>query len=118
MINAAELASLQAEELLAMPDTAVILRRIGTNSSGGTGGSYLPVGTTRCRVTASLAANEPIIAAELASLTRYQMVVPDGTDIRPSDRIVYSGKTFEIQGGSAVSSWNMSEDWFLTEILR
>jgi hypothetical protein len=120
MIPTAELDILRADSLPAMPDTATILRLTATSTAGGHSQSYGSIGTTPCRLSASVLSggNEQSVAEQLAGIMAYTLVVPAGTDIKPSDRIQVSGRTFEVQAGKTVASWNLSDSWTMTEIQR
>jgi hypothetical protein len=105
MIGDAELASLKAEGLRAMPDTVTILRNTPTQTpTGGWRPAWAPHHTPKCRLSASV------------------LTVPAGTDITPADRVrVPDGsgfRDFEVAAGKTVASWNMSDSWTLTEVQR
>lgn len=101
------------------PDTATILRDTPASTAGGWSSTYVAVGTTACRLTpASLAPAEMIAAAELASITRWFLNVPPGTDIRPRDRVTVQGTTFEVLGGYQPGSWNIADIHILAEVTR
>lgn len=121
--TAGELASLKAEGLRAMPDTATILRAAPTKTAtGGSRPNYTAHHTTKCRLTASVLSggNEQQAAGQLVGIMAYTMTVPAGTDVTPADRIqIPDGagvRVFEVAAGKTVASWNMSDAWTLTEI--
>jgi hypothetical protein len=117
MISDAELASLKAEGLRAMPDTVTILRNTPTQTpTGGWRPNWQPHHTTKCRLSASVLSggNEQEAAGQLAGIMAYTLTVPAGTDITPADRI----RDFEVAAGKTVASWNMSDSWTLTEVQR
>lgn len=124
MLTDAELSSLKAEGLRAMPDTATILRATVTHTAGGYQQTFAPHHTTICRLTgrSQSGGNEQEAAGQLAGIMAYSMTVPAGTDITPADRIqIPDGtgvRTFEVAAGKTVASWNMSDSWTLTEIQR
>lgn len=125
MIGDAELASLKAEGLRGMPDTATVLRNTPTRTSdGGSAPNFQPHHTTPCRLTASVLSggSEQDAASQLAGIMAYTLTVPAGTDIVPSDRIQVPDapgvRIFEVASGKTVASWNMSDAWTLTEIQR
>jgi hypothetical protein len=125
MIGDAELASLKAEGLRAMPDTVTILRNAPTQTpTGGWRPNWQPHHTTKCRLSASVLSggNEQEAAGQLAGIMAYTLTVPAGTDITPADRIrVPDGsgpRDFEVAAGKTVASWNMSDSWTLTEVQR
>lgn len=119
MINAAELADLIAEDTRAMPDTATILRTTAVRTpTGGYTQDFLPVGTTPCRLTASILSggNERSAVGELVPTMGYTLTVPPGTDIKARDRVQVSGTTFEVNAIKGAASWNLSDSATLTEI--
>lgn len=124
MISDAELASLKSEGLRAMPDTATILRMTTVATAGGYTQTYASIGTTPCRLSASVLSggDEQEAAAQLAGIMAYNLAVPAGTDITPADRIQVSDgagmRTFEVKAGKTVASWNMSDSWTMVEIQR
>lgn len=124
MIGDAELASLRTEGLRAMPDVATILRRPATRTPGGFSGDFAALTTTPCRLSASVlgGGDEQMAASQLAGIMPYTLVVPAGTDIKPSDRIQVPDangvRTFEVKAGKTVASWNMSDAWTLVEVQR
>lgn len=118
MISAGELASIKAESLRAMPDTATILRNTPARTSGGSTPGYASVGTTRCRLSASVlgGGNEQVAAGQLVSVMGYTLVVPPGTNIKNSDRIQVGSSVFEVISGKTDASWNMSDAYTLQKI--
>lgn len=120
MISDAELAILRADDQQAMPDTATILRPTFVNGPGGQRPTFASVGTTICRLSASVlgGGNEQDAASQLAGIMTYTLTVPPGTDINRGDRIESSGSTFEVAAGKRAASWNLSDSWTLTEIQR
>lgn len=119
MISAGELASLAAEGLRAMPDTATILRNnTPVRTPGGYSQNFLPVGTTRCRLSASVLSggNEQQGAGELVTVLSYTLTVPPGTDIKAADRIQVGTSLFEVNAVKGDASWNMSDAITLTKI--
>lgn len=127
MISDAELSSLKAEGLRAMPDTATILRLPDPPVRTATGGystTRTAHHTTPCRLSASVLSggNEQEAAGQLAGIMAYTLTVPAGTDITPADQIQVPDangvRIFEVAAGKTVASWNMSDSWTLTEVQR
>jgi hypothetical protein len=118
MISVGELASLQREGLRAMPDTATILRNTPVRTPGGYTQNFLPVGTTRCRLSASVLSggNEQQGAGELVAVLSYTLTVPPGTDIKPADRIQVGTSLFEVNAVKGDASWNMSDAITLSKL--
>lgn len=102
-----------------MPDTATILRYpTATSGPGGWSQDYEAVATTRCLFLGLPAPSEQTAGAELASLARWKLVVPNGTDIQPSDRIQINGKTLEVAGGFSQDTWTIVDTYYLEEVRR
>lgn len=125
MISAVELSSMQTDVAGSMPDTASIYRVAATSTAGGwsqwpanwpTGA--VPDHTTKCGLSPIGASAEALAADELAAVTHWLLKTPIGTDIRPSDRVLCNGKTFEVSGGTGSKTWEITRNFYLTEILR
>lgn len=116
---------MQADVQVSMPDTASVYRVAATSSAGGwsqwptnwpTGAT--PDHTTKCHLSPIGPSSEALAADEVAATTRWLLETPAGTDIRPSDRIICNGKTFEVNGGTGSKTWEIKRNFYLTEILR
>lgn len=78
-----------------MSESVQILRRSGGDDFDTTP-TFTPVATVDCFVgrkdtTETVAGRDQVVAD-------YQFMVPAGTDVRPYDRLVHSGRTFEVVG--------------------
>lgn len=111
-------AGLQRAALTTMPDTATVLRSTPTSSAGGYSQNFLPHHTTQCRLLGTTAPVEAIAAAEIASISRWRMTVPVGSDVLPEDRVSCNGHTFEVAGKIDGNSFNITDTWYLEEIRR
>jgi hypothetical protein len=102
------------------PDVATILRSTSAASSGGYSQNYATIASVPCRLTTSIytVPGEQLGAGQLVSVTRWLLNVPPNTDIRPSDRIMVQGETFEVLGGFGAASWNIADTYSLAEIKR
>lgn len=109
-----------ATRFMGRPDTATILRSKPTSGPGGPTETYVTVGTTPCRLTTSptTTPSEMLAAGQLASITHWLLNVPPSTDIQPRDRVTVQGVTFEVLGGYAAASWNISDSYILAEVQR
>lgn len=119
MLSAGELASLKAENLRAMPDTAMILRPTITNGPAGARPTFPPTGpTTPCRLGASVLSggNEQAGPGQLVSIMTYALTVPAGTDVQAKDRVKVGGDTFEVLSVKGAASWNLSDSASLAKI--
>ena len=99
LLNAADLAYMQTTQAQAFPGSIVIERYIST--SDGQGGQYqtwAAVGTVDGRIypRTRLGMGEMVSGAQLMSITDWWATLPYGTDISAADRLVYSGRTWEI----------------------
>jgi hypothetical protein len=115
-----ELAQLKVDSRKAMPDTATIMRPTYTNGPGGQTPTFATIGTTPCRLTASVLSggSEQMAAGQLASTVAYMLTVPADTDIQARDQIKVGTSTFEVNAGKRNASWNITDSYTLTEIRR
>jgi len=80
-----------------LTDSAQVTRLTRTpDSSGGSTESYADAGTVDCYITPT-GGGELIVADRLGLLDTYTVVVPYGSDIRVTDRLVANGLTFHVQ---------------------
>jgi head-tail adaptor len=81
-----------------LPDTCVIQRATETSTGDGTSQSWADLATVACRVSplASSASEGMGGAAALAAVSLWTIWLPALTDVTVEDRIVYSGRTFEV----------------------
>jgi head-tail adaptor len=108
MITAAELTAMQATQNLAMPGTAVIQRAtLSANGMGGFTETWAAIGTAIARLypVPSRAISEMVSGEQVISFTRWAVTMPVGTSILAKDRLLISGRTFE------VGEVNNSESW-------
>jgi hypothetical protein len=101
-----------------MTSTATIKRNTGARNSGGYAQNFVTVGTTPCLMTASVLGGgaESESAGQLVATMQYTLTVPGGTDIKPRDRIVVGGTTFEVLACKRSDTWNTSDSATLVEI--
>lgn len=104
--------------LTALIDTASIMHPSPTSAAGGFNEAFPVTGTVKCRLVGVTGPIEQTAAAELASVTRYRLEVPDGTVIHPIDRVSVNGKLFEVAGGLTGETLNVTDTYYLVEILR
>jgi hypothetical protein len=109
---------MQTDVQASMPDTATIQRNTPVSTAGGWGQAFTTVGTTKCHLSPIGPSSEALAADELAAVTKWLLTTPVATDIRPSDRILCNGKTFEVSGGTGNKTWEITRNFYLTEILR
>lgn len=100
MLTAAELVDLQAAQNELMPGTAVIQRfALVSDGMGGYDQNWANVGTVRCRLypqTLRSMNENPNGGMQMISETRWFVTMPVGTNITAKDRVLISGRTFEI----------------------
>lgn len=108
MLTAADLAYMQTTQEDALPGTVVIERY--TTSSDGMGGQYqtwAAVGTVDGRIypRTRLGMGETVNGAQVLSVTDWWATLPQGTDVTAKDRLLYSGRTFEVIRVNNDESW-------------
>ncbi len=106
--SAADMAELETVAASAMAGTLVIKRQ--TNTPDGMGGNttaFLPVGTVACHIWPYRQGMEQIAGAQVESVARWFVAVPNGTDIREVDYGEYNGRiTFQIVTVPKDVTWN------------
>ena len=122
MITDATIASLRAVQEAAMPDLCEIQRRtIGArNAYGERTETWETVATVACRMAVMSAQGsglEQVIAAGiLTGVTRYDLTVPHGTDIRGEDRVIYNERTYEVASEVDDVTWQLAKRVRLTRL--
>lgn len=90
-ISAAELLSLRTELDSTFPDLATVLRPARTsNGRGGSTTTYSSAGTVACIITAQKAGSrnaKKIEQEEQTAVTTWEIKVPQGSDVRVTDRL-------------------------------
>ena len=98
MLTSIEIDAMRTMLNASLPDTAQVQRK--TLTSDGAGGfteAWTTVATVACRVAPSgQSPQERAIAERLASTSIWTLTVPALTDVRPADRLVVGGRTFEV----------------------
>ena len=99
MLNEAMLGCVQAAIEGMLPDACTITRRTGTrDASGGYETTHPAVATTVCLITTDGKPQEVPVGQTLRMIVPWVITLPLGTDVRPEDRIVSGGRTFEVVG--------------------
>ena len=98
MLTAAELAEMRSVQVEAMAGTCVITRRtLASDGMGGFTETWAAAGTVTGRVwPATESGAERLIADRITEADAWIITVPQGTDVVAKDRIVESGRTFEV----------------------
>jgi SPP1 family predicted phage head-tail adaptor len=82
-----------------MPESAEIQRPTDTTTGDGTSRTWATVATVSARLSPNgNTAQERDLAAQLQAVTTWRIAVPVSTDVTPKDRVVISGRTFEVAG--------------------
>lgn len=90
--SAADMAELEAVAYSAMAGTLVIKRQTNSSNGDGTFSTTFPaVGTVPCHVWQYRQGVEQVTGAQVQSIARWYVAVPNGTDIREIDRCDYNG---------------------------
>lgn len=99
MLTDHELRRLRSTVDCLLPGTAVIQRsERQSDGSGGFTESWSPVGTVACHLLIDRSSVEDAVSGRIRLLSGYSVILPAGTDVRSSDRIVSNGATFEVVG--------------------
>lgn len=100
MLTSADLTAMRAVQALTFDRQAVITRGGGSTSDGAGGtitGSPVTVATVACRLAPNQTADrEAIAAAGLQAQTVWRLTVPQGTDLRTSDRVTVGSQGYEV----------------------
>lgn len=120
MLSASELAGMVTTATGAMPDTCTITRiKYTSDQQGGEQLDWPTVATNvPCRLRPGGGATEEIVAAGLASVSRWTLTVPALTDILPKDRVLLNGVTYEVVINWGPASWEIDRQCLLIEIQR
>ena len=110
MLTAGELAAMQAEIELTLPDTAIIYT--ATSTSDGQGGntqSWAASGTVACRLSPrSTQGGEPGYADRQAAIADWVVTLPASTTLTEAQRVHVGGTAFEVTRVKAPRSWQLS----------
>lgn len=105
MITAAELTAMRTDAGRILTTTVVITRKTQTpDTSGGFTDTWATVNTVKGyfnRYRLSPLERETGIRIQLISY--WEFFLPAGTDVRPTDRLLADGRTFEVVGGAGTS---------------
>lgn len=119
MIDARTLAEMKTRQQAAMPDSCVVKRL--TRASDGAGGStesWATAATVACRYAPARGAEQQA-AGKLAAVGVWTVTVPQGTDVRATDRLVIGTRTFEVvttAAGSVDGAWETALRVLATEV--
>lgn len=98
LLSAADLTYMQATQEQALPGTVVIERY--TTASDGMGGAvqtYAAAGTVIGRIYPQRTTGQEMVGgAQVQSELKWWGTLPVGTEVYPQDRLVYSGRSWEI----------------------
>ena len=106
MLTSDELAQVRATQGLTMLNQGTIYRLSRTSDGmGGTSEVWTSVLTIPCRVSAGSASDSSVLAGQLRERAPWRVTVPALTDIRVTDRIQVDGRTLEVVGIDAPSTY-------------
>lgn len=102
MFSTAELTRLRAVQADFLPDTCEIINyTVAADTRGGQTDTWEVAGqgvVVACRVASSgLTPDERAIAQRISTERMYLVTLPNGTTITALDRILWSGRTFEVK---------------------
>lgn len=97
MLTAAELAAIQATQLLTLTEACTIQHRTLTSDGAGGWTEAWTTVTTVCRV-APVGANEAVLAGQQRIVANWKLTFPAGTVVHDEDRIAVGSRTFEVVG--------------------
>lgn len=102
-----------------LPDTCTIQRGTDTSSGDGTSTSWSDLATgVACRVSPLASSASEALGADqsLQAVAQWTIWLPAGTDVTVRDRIVYSGRTFEVARVGA-RSYEVSRELICREVV-
>ena len=108
MLSAADLAYMQSTQNTAMPGTVVIQRATLVNDGGGNMyETWAGAGTVTGRIMQQevRSTGETLGGGQVHSHTQWWATLPWGTDVVASDRLVYSGRSWEVLSVNNDESW-------------
>lgn len=103
LLSERELCAIKAETEASLSDTCTVLRSTETRGdAGGVVQTWATITTLDCRVRSGgvqgTGAREQLMAARLTPIAVFTVFVPVGSDVLARDRLVWSGRTFEVHG--------------------
>lgn len=119
MLTDDELAGMCATVNDSLPD--VFEQQRATSTADGAGGrteAWATIATLNGRLAPEPmpTAPEPVQGARPATVFRWQITLPAGTDVIARDRFVKDGRTFEVRGVGVARSWELAVLVQCTEI--
>lgn len=100
-----------------MPDACTIKRlAVTADGAGGQTESWSTATNVACRLAPLTGGDERIMADKLTAVSPYMVTMPAGTDIRPADRLVIGGRTFEVAAVLAGGGWETARRVAVVEI--
>ena len=102
MLTAAELAEMRSLQNEAMASTCVVMRAaLASDGMGGSTDTWVAAGTVSCRVMPASqrgqsTGREQVTADRITEIVTWVVPLPHDTDVVTKDRIVESGRTFEV----------------------
>lgn len=97
MLTAAELAAIQATQLLTLTEACTIQHRTLTSDGAGGWTDSWTTATTVCRV-APVGADEAVLAGQQRIKADWKITLPANTVIDDADRLAVGSRVFEVVG--------------------
>ena len=100
-----------------MLDSALIKRpSVNPDGLGGTERVWSTMGTVRCRVAVNASGESTVLAGQIVEKAPWRVTFPALTDIRTTDRVVVKGKTLEVVGVAASSTFETARVTYCAEV--
>jgi SPP1 family predicted phage head-tail adaptor len=108
MLTQSELTDFRAQQLAAMPGSAIIYRAsLASDGMGGQTETWAAIGTVAARLypTQGYSSNERLAGAQDTSMTRWWLSMPYDTDATAADVVKVDGRVFKIQEVNNDEMW-------------
>jgi len=117
MFTTTDITDMKREGKDALPGTCNVSRpTLTSNNAGGYTEAWAVVTTaTECRVQQGGGPNERLLAERLGVTSAWTITFQVGTDVRPTDRVVTLGRTFEVHDIVA-RTWEVVRRCLCTEV--
>jgi len=106
MLTATEIAAMRETQGQALPDTCTILR--ATSEPDGLGGHvrvWEEIGRLPCRISSRALPQEYLLEARATGKNFVMVTLPQGSDVTRTDRLLVSGRTYEVVGFDSIGEW-------------
>jgi len=108
LLSNTQLDSMRSTVDSALPDTAVITRKVRTDDgAGGATNAWTAVGTVACRLS-PLSGDEALLGGRVHGKESNVVTMPYSADLREVDRVTISGAVYEVSSVHSPRSWELS----------